>query len=248
MKTGYDDFFKKARAKAGVSQAPNVKRPAPAMASRRRAKKSRSFAWSTVIVCVVGSVATGWAFLYADQIEKFLQTVEVSWMSPALAEDAAPRAAGPVASAPEAAPKELTADEVNHLSKLTQRSRELDAREEEIARQEAELEKLKAELEVRLKELADTRGKISEILADRVKVDEEKIDTLVQVYTNMKPQQAAAVFEAMDIDLAVQILSKMKKKNAADIMNLIKPEKAQLFSEKYAGYVRAPASDSGKSR
>jgi flagellar motility protein MotE (MotC chaperone) len=34
----------------------------------------------------------------------------------------------------------------------------------------------------------------------------------------------------------------MKKKNAADIMNLLKPEKAQTISEKYAGYKRTPAS------
>jgi len=54
----------------------------------------------------------------------------------------------------------------------------------------------------------------------------------------MKPAQAAKVFETMDEDLAVEILGKMKKKNAAEVMNLIKPEKAQVFSEKYAGYKR----------
>jgi flagellar motility protein MotE (MotC chaperone) len=32
----------------------------------------------------------------------------------------------------------------------------------------------------------------------------------------------------------------MKKKTAADILNLIKPEKAQIFAERFTGY-RAPA-------
>ena len=69
--------------------------------------------------------------------------------------------------------------------------------------------------------------------------DDKKVETLVQVYSNMKPQQAAKVFETMDEDLAVEIMGRMKKKNAAEIMNLIKPEKAQIFSEKYAGYKRS---------
>jgi flagellar motility protein MotE (MotC chaperone) len=62
------------------------------------------------------------------------------------------------------------------------------------------------------------------------------------MYSNMKPPQAAKVFETMDEDLVVEILGRMKKKNAADIMNLLKPEKAQIISEKYAGYKRSPAS------
>jgi flagellar motility protein MotE (MotC chaperone) len=56
----------------------------------------------------------------------------------------------------------------------------------------------------------------------------------------MKPQQAAKVFETLDEDLVIEILGRMKKKNAADILNLVKPEKAQILAERYAGY-RAPA-------
>jgi flagellar motility protein MotE (MotC chaperone) len=63
------------------------------------------------------------------------------------------------------------------------------------------------------------------------------------MYSNMKAPQAAKVFETMDEDLAVEILGRMKKKNAADIMNLLKPEKAQILSEMFAGYKRrTPAS------
>jgi flagellar motility protein MotE (MotC chaperone) len=57
----------------------------------------------------------------------------------------------------------------------------------------------------------------------------------------MKPQQAAKVFETIDEDLAVEVLTKMKKKSAADILNLLKADRAQSLSEKYAGYKRKPA-------
>ncbi|HWU44850.1 MAG TPA: hypothetical protein VN132_15465, partial [Bdellovibrio sp.] len=136
----------------------------------------------------------------------------------------------------------MTSDDLDHLKKLSERQKELDAREEELNRQEVELQKQKEELEKRLAELDGMRGKISDMLQDRVKADDQKIDTLVQMYSNMKPPQAAKVFETMDEDLVVEILGRMKKKNAADIMNLLKPEKAQIISEKYAGYKRSPAS------
>ena len=54
----------------------------------------------------------------------------------------------------------------------------------------------------------------------------------------MKPQQAAKVFETMDEDLAVEIIGRMKRKPAAEILNLLKAEKAQVISEKYTGYKR----------
>jgi len=78
------------------------------------------------------------------------------------------------------------------------------------------------------------------MLQDRVKTDATKIENLVQIYSNMKPNQAAKVFETMDEDLVIEILAKMKKKTAADVLNLMKAEKAQLFAERYAGY-RMPA-------
>ena len=82
----------------------------------------------------------------------------------------------------------------------------------------------------------ETRTGISNMLQERSTQDAEKVETLVQVYSNMKPSNAAKVLESLDEDLAVEIIGRMKKKNAAEVLNLMKPEKAQVFSEKFAGY------------
>jgi len=132
----------------------------------------------------------------------------------------------------------MTDDQIDHLSKLNDRKKELDEREEELNRMDQEVQAQKTELDKRMKELEEVRRGISSVLEDKVKVDDKKVDTLVQMYSDMKPPQAAKVFETMDEDLAVEILGRMKKKNAADIMNLLKPEKAQVLSEKFAGYKR----------
>lgn len=223
----------------------HLRKKAGIKAKRRR----RSFPWGLTLVSILGVAVTGWAMFNADRVEKAAKNFEIAWMGEASANEAAPSTSekktedtktAPVEAS--AKPHEMSQVEVDHLSRLNERKKELDAREAEIARQENELAKQKDELEHRLKDLEGMRAKISEMLADRVKTDETKLDTLVQMYSNMKPQQAAKIFETMDEDLAVEILGRMKKKNAADLMNLLKAEKAQIFSEKYAGYKRLPAS------
>jgi len=100
------------------------------------------------------------------------------------------------------------------------------------------LQKQKLELDEKLKELEKVRQGVASVLKERISVDSEKLDRLVDFYSNMKPQNAAKIFEEVDESLAVEILGRLKKKNAAEIMNLVKPDKAQRLSEKYTGYRR----------
>jgi len=100
-------------------------------------------------------------------------------------------------------------------------------------------------LEKRLSEIEGVRRSIASQLEEKVKVDKERVEQLVQFYSTMKPQQAAKIIESLNEDLAVEVLVKMKKKSAAEIMNLINAEKAQRLSESFAGYklkTRATAS------
>ena len=136
--------------------------------------------------------------------------------------------------------KNSETDELDKLYKLTERKKELDLKEEELNKKAKEIDAQKIYVEQKLKELEEYRAKISNLLQDRVKTDATKIENLVQIYSNMRPNQAAKVFETMDEDLVIEILAKMKKKTAADVLNLMKAEKAQLFAERYAGY-RVPA-------
>jgi flagellar motility protein MotE (MotC chaperone) len=137
--------------------------------------------------------------------------------------------------------KDWSEDEVALFSKLDERKALLDAKESELAKLEEELQKQKVMLEKRLVELEEVRGKISAKLDEKVKVDQQKVESLVSVYSSMKPVQAAKVIEGINEDLAVEVLGKMKNKSAAEILNLMDAEKAKRISEKFAGY-REPAS------
>lgn len=262
MKTGYDQFFKKARQNAaiGISASPQpMKKPTMPLhhtvtdkdieshikrklGVKTSKKAKKVFPWKLVLVSFVGLIVASFGFVYYEKVETFLSKVEINLMgtanaeTPAPTQERTPAAVDPAATA--LAPVTESKEELDHLSNLRDKKKELDAREEEIARVEAELQKQQEELSSKVKELQETRQYISQMLQERVKGDETKVETLVQMYSNMRPPQAAKVFETLDEDLAIEILGRMKKKSAADIMNLLKPEKAQVFSEKYAGYKR----------
>lgn len=217
-------------------------------------KTKKPFPWMMTIVSILGVGVAYWGMENFELVEKTVKRIEFTLTGQVYAADSATPAPAPTAAeakkeaegiSAEVAkaedikdPNKMNDDELNHIAHLNDKKKELDAKEEELSRMEQELAAQKVELEKRMKELEEMRRGISSVLEEKVKVDSEKLDTLVQMYTNMKPPQAAKVFEEMDEDLAVEILSKMKKKSAADILNLLKPEKAKTFSEKFAGYRR----------
>lgn len=259
--SGYDQFFKQARqasstgANLSVKQKPKQK-PAQSLTVRDlekqlqlkvKRKKKFSIPWKLAGVSFVGLMIMLWGFQNIETVEKYVKSIEIDFLGHAQAEaaskDTTP-AAKTVSNSEKAEnqnpQKELSGAEsapnMEYLSKLNQRKKELDSREEELNRMETELQKQKTELETKIVELEKMRRSISSVLEEKIQKDNQKIDELVQMYTSMKPPQAAKVLESMDENLVVEILSKMKKKSAAEIMNLLKPEKAQSISEKYAGY------------
>lgn len=129
-------------------------------------------------------------------------------------------------------------EEISFFNKLSERKRELDLREAELNKLEEELQRQKVELEERLKKLEAMRSQIAQTLKARVDNDQTKVTKLVEVYSGMKPQQAAKVLETINEDLAIQVLDQMKKKSAADILNVMDAKKAQRLSEMLAGYKR----------
>lgn len=142
--------------------------------------------------------------------------------------------------------RNMSAEELNSLSHLADRKRELDQREEELNKLDEELQKQRVELDTKIQKLEKMRAEISGVLKQKVEVDQEKVDKLVQFYSTMKAQQAAKVIETLNEDLAVEVLDKMKKKNAAEILNSLDSKKAKRLSEMLAGYRKPAAEEESK--
>lgn len=248
MKTGYDQFFKKAKETSQLKPKVDIKK---LQSKKQNLKKKSKFPIVRISLFAVVALAALLVFENSEDIEKQLRKIDIGFSVAEAEEKAAAAASDKKADDKHASSEkkdgnnaevktEAKPDEADYLFKLSERKKQLDAREEELNRYAAEIAKQKEEIEIKLKKLEETRTKISTALEDKIKTDDAKVDTLVQMYSNMKPQQAAKVFETLDEDLVIEILSRMKKKSAADILNLVKAEKAQVLAERYAGY-RVPA-------
>jgi flagellar motility protein MotE (MotC chaperone) len=257
----YGNFFRAARAaRQGQPATPttDIERARAAVRKTRR-KSKKPLPAGAIFFAILILAGAAWCLVNIDQMEQMLSKVDVTVFGSAVAEDKAaktdekPGKKEPAAeskkeksaetdsaksAAKDVVPKTFTPEQMAVFNKLEERRKALDFKEQELQKLEEELQKQKSLIEARFKELDQMRDKISERLNEKVKVDQEKVSQLVEVYSNMKAQNAAKVFEEINEDLAVEVLGKMKKKNMADILNLLKPDKAQRLSEKFAGYKR----------
>ncbi|XPV76707.1 MAG: MotE family protein [Desulfovibrio sp.] len=107
----------------------------------------------------------------------------------------------------------------------------LKEREKEIIGRERSLKALESDLDKKLKKLQKIEANIKEMISEAKGIKEKRVRHLVDVYSNMKPKQAAAVLETLEIELAVKILSSMKGRKAGEILTYVTPKKAAILSE-----------------
>ena len=153
---------------------------------------------------------------------------------------AGPTNAGPdQAVAAEAKPAATTKQNYGSDAKLLDRQREeLRRREERLRRREAEVEALATEVEARLDELAALQAKLKEQVAglsgEKNKVRAKQIKHLVEVYSSMKAEKAAALIDKLDEGVVVEIFALMPSENAGKVLSFVDPEKAARISQRLA--------------
>jgi len=262
MKKGYEQHFDKLKKTNKIKPGPSAKSARPtsaeeylrqALESRAANKKTKQkVPWTAVSIIVGGLCLATLGFFYPEKFAQVWGRFELTAFGLAEAAGEAennspskkPTMANSAETTPSTSPtvcpepKGFTGEELSHFNKLNDRKKELDQREAELTALEEELHKQKKEIEERISKLETIRQDVASVLKERVEVDEQRVATLVDFYSNMKPKQAAEIMASLNEDLAVEVLGKMKKKNAADILNLLEPAKARAISEKFTGYKR----------
>lgn len=108
---------------------------------------------------------------------------------------------------------------------------DLNRRQEDLSRREQELKSLEQQIDAKLAQMQDLEARIKIMLKDAQGMKDEKLRHLVDVYTNMKAKQAAAVLETLDEKIAVRILAGMRGRQAGEILTFVQAEKAAKLSE-----------------
>ena len=100
---------------------------------------------------------------------------------------------------------------------------------------EQQLKNLEQKISADLQKIDNALTKSQEQLGLQKELVKENIDSLIKVYSTMKPEEAATLLEAIDEDLALQIISGMKSKVAGQVLSRLDVKVAKNISEKLAG-------------
>lgn len=134
---------------------------------------------------------------------------------------------------PQVCPDNAELEEVIHA--LTRREEEVSAQEVEIARQMEALEIQQAEAEAKIAAMKAEDEKLRATMAAAATAAEDDVSQLTKVYANMKPKQAAGLFEEMDPEFAAGFLARMAPDAAAQVMAGMTPKSAYAISVVIAG-------------
>jgi flagellar motility protein MotE (MotC chaperone) len=141
-----------------------------------------------------------------------------------------PKPVAPTASAPppeQSGPPPISDSERALLQDLRQRRQELDARAAAIQTRESVLVASEQKLSARLTELQALQQKLEGLNAAQMQKEDAGWQGLVKLYEDMKPQDAATIFNDLSMPLLLQVLGRMKDAKAATVMAAMSPEKAR---------------------
>jgi flagellar motility protein MotE (MotC chaperone) len=144
------------------------------------------------------------------------------------------------ASAPETPTPEQRAERVL-LEGLRARRAELDSRDQALAAREMVLAAAERRLGQRIEELTALQQRLETIDRGRGERGEAGLRQLVKLYEGMRPRDAAAIFDDLDMAVLVQLVDRMREAKAAPVLGAMKPDRARLLTAELARHRSRPA-------
>ena len=120
------------------------------------------------------------------------------------------------------------------LERLQERRQELDARTRELDIRESLIQAAEKRMEGHLAELKETEQHIKDATQQRDDADAARFKGLVTMYENMKPRDAAKIFDRLDIGVLIEMASKIKPQVMSDILAQMSPDIAQRLTVELA--------------
>jgi flagellar motility protein MotE (MotC chaperone) len=111
---------------------------------------------------------------------------------------------------------------------------ELDAREAALASREATFNAVDRRLASRVEQLTALQNRLEALEKERKAHDEANWNSLVKTYETMKPRDAAAIFNDLDMPVLLPVVDRMKEAKVALILSAMQPERARQVTSELA--------------
>jgi flagellar motility protein MotE (MotC chaperone) len=127
-------------------------------------------------------------------------------------------------------PSQVTDSELDVLQKLADRRTELDRRQQEIDARARLLQATEKRIDAKIAELKGIQQTVDSLLRQHDKQKDEQLRSVVKIYENMKPKDAARIFEQLDMTVLLDVIERMREQKAAPVLANMSPDKAKAVT------------------
>lgn len=128
----------------------------------------------------------------------------------------------------------LSNAELQLLKELSKRRKELDKTQDNITIKEQVLKATEGKLDQKMSELKALQAQLQELMKEYDRKEQGRIMSLVKIYENMKPRDAAKIFDELEMPTLIHVVSNMKEVKVAPILAGMNPVKARDLSMELA--------------
>jgi flagellar motility protein MotE (MotC chaperone) len=120
------------------------------------------------------------------------------------------------------------------LERLQERRQEIDAHARELEIRDGLLKAAEMRLEARVAELKALEARVAAAMQQKDGSDAARFKGLVAMYENMKPKDAAKIFDRLDLTILVQVTSLINPRKMSDILGQMSAEAAERLTVELA--------------
>ncbi len=128
----------------------------------------------------------------------------------------------------------FTKTEIDLLESLSKRRDELDARERDLQLKSKVLEATEKRIGDKMNEMKTLQADLSKVLAQYNEKQDAQLKSLVKIYESMKPDEAAAIFNEMEMPILLDVIGKMSERKVAPVLANMSPKKAKDVTQELA--------------
>jgi len=133
----------------------------------------------------------------------------------------------------EAIPR-FTQNEVDLLQNLSKRREELDQREKDLDLKMRVLDASEKQINNKISEMKTLQTELQKVLTMYDEKQNTQIKSLVKIYENMKPGDAANIFNEMQMAILLEVIDKMSERKVAPVLAAMDPKKARDVTQELA--------------
>ncbi|MEZ5690870.1 MAG: hypothetical protein R3D71_04305 [Rickettsiales bacterium] len=124
--------------------------------------------------------------------------------------------------------------EIELLESLSERRRELEIWEKNIQIKESMLDATEKRIENKIAQIEAMKKQVAMLLEEYNVKEDAKINSLIKIYENMKPAEAARIFDEVEMPILLLVIDGMAEKKAAPILAAMSPKKAKQLTVELA--------------